>query len=107
MKKIYLLLILAGISTEVFSQYAGRSFVKGSGLLNIANSGNKNTDYSYSELNFGLNLSKGTFVTENRVSGFFLSGGLSAAGGSYLTGQPWGDKGKGIKGYSAGIGKFW
>lgn len=107
MKKTILLLVFIMLSlSDVAAQYAGKEFIMGNAALNVSSSRNRITNSSDAWGGFSADVSKGKFVTDQKATGFRLSGGLDFSSAS-RNGQPQYGGDNGIRTLSLGAGKFW
>lgn len=103
------IIILLGMTSRVMAQYNGRHFVSGSGSIGFNTQNYKAIEGAKSRGAIGFDMSVGKFVTEQKVTGWSLRGGLTLQKTTkdVTDSSIWSDKADGIEGYYAGIGKFW
>ncbi len=110
MKKIVLFIFsLALTIVQATAQYAGREFIRGGASLTFSSTspGGNNSNYSTGE--FAAGVSKGKFLTDQKATGFGLSGGVNFYSDErFRNGQTENsERAGGVRGFSAGAGKFW
>lgn len=110
MKKIVLFifsLVLAIVQAS--AQYAGREFIRGNASVTFSSTSTRPSDSNISTGRLDVGFSKGKFLTDQKVTGFSLNGGMSY----YSYRNIWGgqivddDRARTIPGFSIGAGKFW
>ncbi|WP_159471051.1 hypothetical protein [Dyadobacter sp. 3J3] len=111
MKNIFYILIILvlGSSRLAFAQFEGQKFISGSASVSF-NNRNPNEAKSTNSYGYDFDISLGKFKTNTVASGWRLNTSLAGSKAIYRT-YPDGsaiehDK-SGIKGFGAGIGKFW
>ncbi|ODS82258.1 MAG: hypothetical protein ABS46_09345 [Cytophagaceae bacterium SCN 52-12] len=110
MKKILLFIFsLALTIVQASAQYAGRAFIRGNAAVTFSSASERPSDSNISSGRLDAGFSKGKFLTDQKVSGFSLNGGVS----NYSYKNIWGgqivddDRARGVPGFSIGAGKFW
>ncbi len=110
MKKIVLFIFsLALAIVQASAQYAGREFIRGNASVTFSSTSFQRNDSNASNGGLSIGLSKGKFLTDQKVTGFSLNGSLSFYSyKNFWTGQKVDDdRARGIQNFSVGGGKFW
>lgn len=105
MKKLIAIFICIVTVTGLYAQNSGRSFISGTLSYGLQSMNSDDNAVRNSTSAFTLDLNIGKFVSNNRVSGFRVSGNLTSY--DEPENEVWGDRSNGITDYELGLGKFW